>query len=261
MYSVAGELPSFSPGGTNSTFELFPDQAVGVGQGVYPRQVTATDGIRGQHCQETIELPFTRNQPMANDWNSLLNNAKNGHHADRNRLFELLRARLLTISQFKLRGWPIEEVEDIVQDTLSVILDKLDTINDNPHYYALAVLENKIGGVLRQRKRRTMISLNPTGSQSEQEVSKSEIQLPSDSHDEMLDGLHGSEIAEKLVLALKKLSPLCQAIFIALLQLRSVADVWDVYQEREPKLNRNAFDKRLFDCRRKLRDITAGQLA
>lgn len=202
-----------------------------------------------------------RKLTMTPDWNLLLNNAKNGIEADRNRLFELLRERLLTICGFRLRGWPAEEIEDVVQDSLAVVFIKLDSVNDNPHYFSLTVLENKIGGLLRQRKRRTMISLNPTGSLNEQDEANSELQLPSDSHDEMLDHLHGSEIAVKLQTALKKLSPLCQAIFLALLQLSSVADVWEAYQQREPRLSRNAFDKRLFDCRRKLRDITAGQLA
>ena len=199
---------------------------------------------------------------LDNNWNSLLNSSKAGLDADRDRLFELLLVRLVTICQYRLRGWPSEEIEDIVQDSLAIVFEKLATVNDNPHYFALAVLENRIGGVLRQKRRRTMISLNPTGTLGEQDdVQGADMQLPSESYDEMLDHLHESDLSDKLLRALRKLSPLCQAIFLALLKYRAVAEVWEEYQEREPKLSRNAFDKRLFDCRKKLRELTGGQLA
>lgn len=199
---------------------------------------------------------------LLTDWNLLLNNAKAGVDADRNRLFELLRERLLTVALFRLRGASKEDIDDIVQNSLVVVVAKLDGIDDNPHYFALDVLYKKIGGVIREKKRRQMISLNPTGAKDEQNHELSaELQLPSDSYEEMLDHMHESEIADKLKRSISKLSPLCQAIFLALLQFKTVADVWAIYQEREPKLSRNAFDKRLFDCRRKLRDLTSGQLA
>ncbi len=219
----------------------------------------AADG--GHFVPETNPKRTIPKQIVTSDWNSLLNNAKAGNDSDRNRLLEQLHKRLIEIGRSRLRGWPIEEIEDIVQDSLVVFLSKIEAVNDNPHHFAHVVLLNKIGGLLRQRKRRTMISLNPTGAVSEQEETKQELQLPSESYDEMLDHMRGSEIAEKLRIALKQLSPLCQAVFLALLNLGSVAEVWSEYQDRTPRITRSAFDKRISDCRKKLRLLTEGQLA
>ncbi len=215
----------------------------------------------GHYVPDLILKRPNPKQLVTPDWNSLLNNAKAGDESDRTRLFEHLHRRLIEIGRSRLRGWPIEEIEDIVQDSLLVFFSKIETVSDNPHHFAHVVLLNKIGGLLRQRKRRTMISLNPTGAASDQEEANQELQLPSESYDEMLDHLRGSEIAEKLRSALKQLSPLCQAIFLALLNLGSVAEVWSEYQDRTPKITRSAFDKRISDCRRKLRFLTEGQLA
>ena len=79
------------------------------------------------------------------DWNALLMGAKNGDSQKKNQLFSNLSVTLRPFLQYRLRGWSVEDREDILQETLITIDRKLEAVESNPHKYAIGVLRNKIG--------------------------------------------------------------------------------------------------------------------
>ncbi len=86
--------------------------------------------------------------------NRLLADAQQGDRAARERLLAELRPRLLLVARVRLRDTLREQAEDVVQETLIVVTERLAVISDRPDRYALAVLRNKIGHVYRSRQRR-----------------------------------------------------------------------------------------------------------
>lgn len=192
----------------------------------------------------------------APDFDKLLRACKSGDPAARERLFGLLQVRLRSILKYRLRGWPVEELEDILQDALLVVAEKLDQVESNPHYYALDVLRKKIGSSISRRHRRINLSIDPTGGNEDQDDSgavASPAMLPS--HEIDMTALESADTAEVIRKAIGQLSPLCQALFTALLEKRSVAETWELFGMAESGLRRSTFDKRVFDCRRKLRRL------
>ncbi len=195
------------------------------------------------------------------DYNDSLRKCKSGNVGAREDLFRHLRVRLLSILKYRLRGWPTEEIEDILQDTMTVLAEKLDQVESNPDLFALDILRNKIGNRVNRRRRRIEVSLHPTDSSDDREKGRDFDSATSlIASDTDLAGMESEDIAEAIRHAIWKLSPLCQALFAALLDNRSVADTWELMQHTEQGLPRSTFDKRLFDCRKKLRKLLAHTL-
>jgi DNA-directed RNA polymerase specialized sigma24 family protein len=193
---------------------------------------------------------------MTPDVNSLLINSKRGDSAAREELFRHLHVRLRMILKYRLRGWPAEDLDDVLQDTLTVVAERLLEIEAYPDIFALHVLRNKIGNRISVRRRRTYVSLHPTGgddldAQSDAAVSGLSRAAPAElEHDPAIN-----ETAEAVRRAVHLLSPLCQALIVALLERRSVSETWEYFYDADHSLKRSTYDKRLFDCRRKLRQL------
>ena len=64
-----------------------------------------------------------------------------------------------------------------------------------------------------------------------------------------------SELVQRIRQAIHKLSPICQALFLAMLEGRNINEVWELAVATDSRLTRSTFDKRLFDCRKRLRAI------
>lgn len=206
----------------------------------------------------TLESTELKSGP---DFNALLRASKSGDTGARERLFRHLQVRLRPILKYRLWGWPVEELEDILQDALLVVAEKLDQVESNPHYFALDVLRKKIGGSISRHHRRVHLSIDPTGTdeeRGERGAAASPAALPS--HEIDVAALESADTAEAIRKAIGRLSPLCQALFTALLENRSVAETWELFGGTEKGLRRSTFDKRLFDCRRKLRQLLAGSI-
>lgn len=196
---------------------------------------------------------------MANppDYTTLLHQANQGDPAARERLFTLLEVRLRTILKYRLQGWPPEELEDVLQDTLLVVSEKLPQLESNPDYFALNVLHHKIGSRIIRRRRRTFLSLNPTGTPEPAGAEGESGSLVLADPESDFTIAQDSDAALTIRRAIGRLSPLCQALFTALLENLSVAETWEYFSRSEAMLQRSTFDKRLFDCRRKLRQLVA----
>lgn len=193
---------------------------------------------------------------MAQDWNALLDACRRDDRHAREELFSLLRVRLLTVAQYRLRGTSSELLEDLVHGTLTLIVERIATIESNPHLYALQILRNKIGDHLRASGRRLEQSLSPTDwDDAEESGNTSSVTLADPDATSFEHRVETSEIVERIRRAIHKLSPICQALFVALLEGRTINEVWELAESTNSRLSRSTFDKRLFDCRKRLRAL------
>jgi RNA polymerase sigma factor (sigma-70 family) len=189
------------------------------------------------------------------EYDDLLNRSKRGDLEAREQLFRQLQVRLRSILKYRLWGWSRDELEDILQDTVLVVTEHLNEVESHPDRYALQVMRNKIGNRI-ARHRRVHISIDPTGSTSDQDDdSISNAAAVIASPDTGIAEVEDADLADRIRTAIKQLSPMCQVLFTALLENRSVADTWDFFRTVQKDLHRTTFDKRLFDCRRRLRQL------
>jgi hypothetical protein len=62
---------------------------------------------------------------------------------------------------------------------------------------------------------------------------------------------------QDVIRAIDKLNPFCRAVFKGIIEGLPISEIWGSIRQIDPKLSRSAFDKRIFDCRRKLRLLMA----
>jgi len=186
------------------------------------------------------------------NWKLLLEAAQGGDQRRQDELIEALNVRLQMIIQYKCWGWSAEDQEDILQETLEVFWDKLDSISDHPETYALKILRNKIGDELRKRLgKRKVLANDEDDSQASPTVPLDKMTLSDQSYD--IEGkIEHEDIINKLMRAIKKLPPFCKTFFMGLLEGNSINDMWAFFSSLDPKLTRTAFDTRNSRCRQKL---------
>jgi DNA-directed RNA polymerase specialized sigma24 family protein len=189
-------------------------------------------------------------------WDALLHETQAGQTEARESLCRELSVRLLAIAQYRLWGWPRQDQEDLVQDCLVTVLQKIDQVESNPHLYACQVLYNKIGDALRRRK----IIKVPLASDSPPGEEPRGIAIDPAIHPDG-DGAGfaaRTEARDRMAVvqrAIKDLSVFCRTFFLGMLEERSVQEIWGLVRQVEPDLKRSAFDKRIFDCRRRLKNL------
>jgi len=204
------------------------------------------------------DKPLTELEPI--DWDGLLKRAQSGDEESQNDLCGKIRVRLGPILQYRLWGWPAEDYEDILQDTLTVFLQKLDEIKSNPHLYALRVLRNKIGEALRTQNKWVRSELfedrSPIGVVAGGGVAGRETTAGGDFTEE----LETKDLVNYISQAIKRLALFCQTIFLAILENQTIGEVWQLFRQVEPNLKRSTFDKRIFDCRQKLKQLVKDEI-
>lgn len=197
----------------------------------------------------------------AKDWNDLLKLTKAGDREGQRQFFTQLAVTLRPIVQCRLRGWLREDQEDVLQETLITVAQKLDNVHSNPHKYAAAVLRNKVGDALRARSGRIRMSLDSAPDQGIGSIRQEVEQIlgQTASGGDALTQVELSERIERVKSAIQRLSSFCQAFFLGVMEHREVGELWELFKEGNPGLKRNAFRKRIFDCRMKLKSILQEQ--
>jgi RNA polymerase sigma factor (sigma-70 family) len=198
---------------------------------------------------------------MEKGWDDLLRAAQSGDAEAVNSLLSRLAVTLRTILQYRLRGWSREDREDLLQETLITFSQKLPGLKSNPHYYAAAILRNKIGDALRSRRGFRQVSLDAISDRHPPELQK-EIYNLLEAQTADPDVQKQMEFQENHTLiqnALKRLSIFCQTFFLGVLEQRSAEELWRLFLQAEPGLKRGAFRKRIFDCRMRLKEILLEQ--
>ena len=195
------------------------------------------------------------------DWNDLLRLARSGDRQGQGQFFTQLAVTLRPIVQCRLRGWPREDQEDILQEALITVAQKLDRVRSNPHKYAAAVLRNKIGDALRARSGRIRLSLDSAPDQGAGSIRQEIEQIlgQTASGGDALTQVELSERLERVKSAIKRLSSFCQVFFLGIMEQREIGELWELFSASNPGLKRNAFRKRIFDCRMKLKSILQEQ--
>ena len=193
----------------------------------------------------------------ARQMNQLLTQAKRGDRAALDGLCHALEERLRVIIQSWLWRWSRPDREDILQDTLLIIVEKYDKIEDNPHQFALQVMRNKVGDALRHARAVGMVSVNFSGGVESGSAAVSESAALSEADPEGTYGgrIDGSAMLEDIHAAIVHLPRFCKLFVVAMLEGKAVSEVWELAQHAEPRLTRSAFDKRIFVCRRQLREV------
>lgn len=177
------------------------------------------------------------------DWVLLLKEAQGGDQQRQNELIEALSVRLRLSIKYRCCGWSTEDQEDILQETLEVFWNKLDSISDHPDRYALRVLINKIGNEIQKRKGKYNIPAN---------VDDDHLASFSDQSYDIEGKIEQEELEDRFKRAIKKLSPYCKTVFMGLLKGKNTNDMWEIFSSLDPKLTRSAFDTRNTRCRQKL---------
>lgn len=198
------------------------------------------------------------NREVAIKWNNLLKRTKSGDAQAHDELFGELTVTLRPFLELRLRGYSREDKEDVLQETLIIFGQKLGRIKDNPHKYALQILRNKIGHMYRDRTSKVKLSLdsnNPYPHGLKKVIEKCLDNYKSS--DELLDEIVKKEQIDQLQKAIGNLPDFCRSLFITILKGYDREELWRKYKSSLPKLNRNAFRKRIFDCRKKLIELLA----
>lgn len=192
-----------------------------------------------------------------NDWNILLRDAQKGNLEAQNLLCEKLRVRLRPVLKCRLQGWSVEDRQDIMQDTLTVFLERLESIDSNPHMYTFKILRNKIGNALQSRQKTIEVPIRTDEEKNpeEEKAAVGKTLSTGETENDILDKLDRKIAIEDILRAIAKLSDFCRIFIMGMLEGKSIEDVWKHFQVIEPGLQRNTFDKRTFDCRRRVRKL------
>jgi DNA-directed RNA polymerase specialized sigma24 family protein len=175
---------------------------------------------------------------------SLYERARQGDEIALNEYCGILRAGLIQIASARLRGWARHSIEDIVQETLTTFIQKMDQVTSSPTAFARGILYKKIGNELRQHEQQKM----------NVDIDSPTAIAPSDAdHQEtVLHHIEKHDIIDKCTNAIRNMPNPCRIMLIAMLFGFSVGELWTKMQRLEPQLNRSAFDRRLYRCRRRL---------
>ncbi len=188
----------------------------------------------------------------AKDWNDLLAQSRSGDAAAKDQLCREIAVRLRLVLQCRLRGWAPADLDDLLQNTLVVFIEKLSEIESNPHYFAYGILRNKIGDALRRRERRTEIPAEAPSAEVTRGVQESVI---SEWGASFAASLESRDLVQHISRTIRGMSLFCRTFFLGILEEKTVQELWEIFRTLEPNLQRGTFDKRVFDCRRKLREL------
>jgi DNA-directed RNA polymerase specialized sigma24 family protein len=195
--------------------------------------------------------------PPSSDWDALLQRAQRDEASALTELISKLAVTLRPILQYRLRGWSDHDHNDILQETLIVFANKLKQIESAPHHYAAGILRNKIGDALRSREKRAEFSWSDDKTEAHA-LWRHEVEIvlrQQDPEQDLLGRIDNDERIERIRQAIGKLSLFCQAFFVGILEGQGMADLWELFKSAEPALQRNAFRKRIFACRLKLKAL------
>ncbi|MFH1863060.1 MAG: hypothetical protein ABH878_09660 [bacterium] len=183
------------------------------------------------------------------DWNDLLRRIKEGDSKAKNLLLAELQVRLRPILKYRLWGHPEEDVDDLLQDILTILSVKINYIHSNPDKYALKILRNVVGNAYqRWRKQKNISSLCDSAQMADEKKTHSGQKAAEIADkDDFKILIETKDLADYIRTAIKQLPTFCQTLFLAILEGRQINELWRYSKKLEPDLKRSAFDKRIHD--------------
>lgn len=197
------------------------------------------------------------NTTKQSDWITLLEGVKAGDKTSQTQFYTDLAVTLLPIVQSRLRGWSSVTHQDVLQETLITVSQKLKDINTQPHHFAAGILRNKIGDLLRSGKRRKTVSIDQhevNGDQPLQFAIEQALQQSSPSENP-LSRLESKDHLNFVVRSIKRLSTFCRQVFTSILKGEEISEIWEELKQTEPELKNSTFRKRIFDCRMRMKQL------
>ena len=186
-------------------------------------------------------------------WNDLLKRAKAGDRRAKGDLYRQLAVRLRPLVKYRLWGWSDDEHEDIIQDTLITLLEKMDALAQDPVKYTMKILRNKIGNAYQSKQSQQK---NIRISDENDIIQKGDITAPKaasiSADDTFIAELEAKDLTKHIREAVKRLPAFCRIFFFAVMEGRKVQELWKLFKKIEPDLKRNNFDKRIYRCRMRL---------
>jgi DNA-directed RNA polymerase specialized sigma24 family protein len=189
-------------------------------------------------------------------WNDWLGQAHAGQISARECLCRELTVRLRVVAQYRLWGWPQADRDDVVQDCLTTFLQKMEQVTSNPHLYAGEILRHKIGDALRRKTIRVPLETD-CSEDGDSHLATFNPALNPEDGDGFAARTESRDRMARVQEAIKHLSSFCRTFFLGVMEEQSVQELWGFFKELEPDLQRSAFDKRIFDCRRKLKQLVS----
>lgn len=191
----------------------------------------------------------------------LLQRAKQGNQSCLDRLCSEIRVRLAGIVKYRLRSWSQEDREDLVQSTLLTFYEKIQTVERTPVAFALWIMRLKIGNKLQEVRFKREHSLNEISYEAGYpgDPPNAEIGFVADSNESPEELCIQNERMERILRILPALSEFCRALIAGLVEGFQVTELWARFSRLEPQLNRNAFYKRIHDCRQKTLSLLGGE--
>jgi DNA-directed RNA polymerase specialized sigma24 family protein len=193
----------------------------------------------------------------------LLQRAKSGNEAGMSELCDVVRVRLLSLVRYKVRSWSREDHEDLVQETLTIFVRDLMKIEHSPLIYAHAILQKRIWNEMAKARRSKDVSLErraATGTERERDDSPDGA-LWQDHAIDVADDIERKTKLERVWTAIQALNhEFCKPLLTAIMEGYDIGELWTKFSDLYPHLNRNAFYKRIFDCRKRLWEQLGGVL-
>ena len=188
-------------------------------------------------------------------WDDLLRRTKAGDLEAQNEFYNKLAVTLRPFLESRLRGYPREDKEDVLQEILVVFGQKLNSIRDNPHKYGMKILRNKIGHALRRHNPDRRLSIDDAQiSPALKQAIELGLSRFGSEHD-LLDELTKREEIERIQKAIENLPDFCRNFFVGILEGRNRKELWRFFKASFPELNRGTYRKRIYDCRRRLIEL------
>ena len=163
------------------------------------------------------------------------------------------------MAQYRLWGWARQDLDDLVQESLVTLLQKLHQVKSNPQMFACKILRHKIGDALRRRRINMPLDANPAEDLNSGGVAD-DLAVHPEENDGFISRIEARNRVDLVKTAIRNLPPFCRTFFLGILEGQSVKELWTLFKRLEPGLQRSAFDKRIFDCRKKLMQLVRDQM-
>ncbi|MCB9367161.1 MAG: sigma-70 family RNA polymerase sigma factor [Calditrichaeota bacterium] len=176
---------------------------------------------------------------------------------DDNQRYRALHVRLMTVAKQRLWGRPLEVIEDIVQSTILVCVEKTVFSQPNPEAFALLVLRNKIGNYLQGDGGR---SVEGIGQGKDEDGDRTTAFEPvSDAPGPDLLAIL-SEEKDALLQCLQTLGVICRVIVMGTLQGLDVQEILENIAQKGVRMTPGTFYTRRHRCLKDLKLCVAGKL-
>jgi|GEM_PF-2442134 len=183
----------------------------------------------------------------------LFKKAKNGDQKDLNKFFQVLYVRIRPIARHNLYGYGVEDIEDVIQDTIVGFLKKIHRIKD-PKNYAITICHNKCNEKHRKKYRKSA----PVNSIDAQKIDEILTYISNTGNisygieDSILAGIDRKNQLVIIKESLKHLSDYCREFTLLTLKNTELKEILAILKNMIPNLTDTNFYTRNHRCREDL---------